>query len=450
MTRGGLPVRRFFKKDWKMTEMKKYVFLFSGLLLLCACMASCSSEESLAGWHAAPGVYDIEMDVSALPSSGQDASNGATRGIADNQSFDNKYDPDVIYLHKVVGDGEPDQSVLFSLHNITCTDGTQCYGFNYRFVVYEDGSGLIQAYGADGELVGEPMEIAANEQCYFSSVPYNEWRLSDSQVEVTPDVTHYKRNDSTNVEIYRSADNFSIDDLATNTGLVMHRGCAGFNLLGLFYDQTNRGDWNGDVTYTLTEERFEEVMGSPINEWYIKIYVGGEAFPSAYNLGTQAAAADNVGGGYYASGDSQLFHDGQNDSGKYLKLSGRQFGNVSITYRGQGYFTQPGNHLFTPVLGESGELGHIYVFVKHWDGEGEPDDDWLLDDTGALMTEVDLASGDFKPTNNSFYNAGLIIEISEFKEAWDGTTSTVPTRTSSGATVRKFTLKNPVVVFEEH
>ena len=125
----------FFKKNWKMTEMKKYVFLFSGLLLLCACMASCSSEESLAGWHAAPGVYDIEMDVSALPSSGQDASNGATRGIADNQSFDNKYDPDVIYLHKVVGDGEPDQSVLFSLHDITCTDGTQCYGFNYRFVV---------------------------------------------------------------------------------------------------------------------------------------------------------------------------------------------------------------------------------------------------------------------------------------------------------------------------
>lgn len=429
--------------------MKKYVYSFSLFLLSCLCLASCSTEEELSDWHAAPGVYDIEMNVSALPGAAQDASGGQTRGIADNQSFDNRYDPDVIYLHKVVADGDQDQRVRFSLRDITCTDGSQCYGFNYRFVVYEDGSGRIQALDGNGELIGKPMEVAADEQCYFSSVPYNEWRLEDDQVEVTDGVTHYRRNKSDNVEIYRSADNFSINGLATNTDLVMHRGCAGFNLLGLFYDKENRQDWNGDVTYTLTADRFEEVMQSPVDEWYIKIYVGGEAFPSAYNLGTQAASKDDVGGGYYASSDSQLFHDGLNDNGKYLKLTGRQFGNVSITYRGQGYFTQPGNHLFTPVLGETGKEGYIYVFIKHWDGEGEPGDDWLQDDNGALMTRVDLASGDFRPTNNSFYNAGLIIEISEFKEAWESTTSTVSTRTSSGAVVREFTLKNPVIVFEE-
>ena len=116
--------------------MKKYVYSFSLFLLSCLCLASCSTEEELSDWHAAPGVYDIEMNVSALPGAAQDASGGQTRGIADNQSFDNRYDPDVIYLHKVVADGEQDQRVRFSLRDITCTDGRQCYGFNYRFVVY--------------------------------------------------------------------------------------------------------------------------------------------------------------------------------------------------------------------------------------------------------------------------------------------------------------------------
>lgn len=51
----------------------------------------------------------------------------------------------------------------------------------------------------------------------------------------------------------------------------MVRACAGFNVLGLFYDNQNKtGTEFGDTTYQINKDKFKEIMGSYPEEWYIK------------------------------------------------------------------------------------------------------------------------------------------------------------------------------------
>lgn len=217
--------------------------------------------------------------------------------------------------------------------------------------------------------------------------------------------------------------------------------------MGLFYDGEELGSLDEEEGgyASLTDDEFTEIMGSDPSTWYIKIIIGGPAFTNQYDLSSQQSTGDRKGG-YYSSGDSDLFEQGSEDANKYLPLTNRNYNySPEIMLQGFGYYTRTGNQLFTPVTG--GEA-HVYIRIKHWTGSGEPTDEWLLDDTGALQTEVDMG-GTTVPANNSFHIYGLLMDIRQFQSAWESTggdAAANATRSTGG--VRTFTLKDAKVVCE--
>ena len=191
----------------------------------------------------------------------------------------------------------------------------------------------------------------------------------------------------------------------------------------------------------MTEEDFTKIMDSTPSTWYIKIYIGGPAFTDGYDLGTQTSTG-SYPGGYYSSGDSKLFEEGKLDANCYLPFSSRNFGIGDNNYYAFGYYTSQGNQLFTPIT-DNNEI-NVYILIKHWTGSGNPDEQWLLNDEGALMTKATVP---VPPLNNTFNAVGLLMDINQFKNAWLAEGGDLGTATKSGG-VREFTLEDAITIFE--
>ena len=420
-------------------DMKRLFPLFIIDLLFSVVMLSSCTNDDNAVTPAEPGVYTIDMAVDA-----QRETSKSTRGIENNSNFDGNYDPDIIYLHQKGGDGV----LAFPLYSYTNSEGQQCNkGFRYRIEVKDDGSATITPIDATDNYLETSLELSSGAEVYFSSLESDDWTLPDEQIIESNDDRLYLRKNDINKEIYRSAADFSITDLTTSGPVVIHRACAAFNLVGLFYDGEELGSLDEEEGgyASLTDDEFTEIMGSDPSTWYIKIIIGGPAFTNQYDLSSQQSTGDREGG-YYSSGDSDLFEQGSEDANKYLPLTNRNYNySPDIMLQGFGYYTRTGNQLFTPVTG--GEA-HVYIRIKHWTGSGEPTDEWLLDDTGALQTEVDMG-GTTVPANNSFHIYGLLMDIRQFQSAWEsagGDAAANATRSTGG--VRTFTLKDAKVVCE--
>ncbi|HBB06476.1 MAG TPA: hypothetical protein DCZ73_01825 [Bacteroides sp.] len=401
-------------------------------------LSSCTNDDN-AVTPAEPGVYTIDMAVDA-----QRETSKSTRGIENNSNFDGNYDPSTIYLHQKDGNGV----LAFPLYSYTNSEGQQCNkGFRYRIEVKEDNSATITPIDATDNYLETSLELSSGAEVYFSSLESDDWTLPDEQIIESNDDRLYLRKNDINKEIYRSAADFSITDLTTSGPVVIHRACAAFNLVGLFYDGEELGSLDEEEGgyASLTDEEFTEIMGSKPSTWYIKIIIGGPAFTNQYDLSSQQSTGDREGG-YYSSGDSDLFEQGSEDANKYLPLTNRNYNySPDIMLQGFGYYTRTGNQLFTPVT--DGEA-YVYIRIKHWTGSGEPTDEWLLDDTGALQTEVDMG-GTTVPANNSFHIYGLLMDIRQFQSAWEsagGDAAANATRSTGG--VRTFTLKDAKVVCE--
>lgn len=419
--------------------MKRLFPLFIIDLLFSVVMLSSCTNDDNAVTPAEPGVYTIDMAVDA-----QRETSKSTRGIENNSNFDGNYDPDIIYLHQKDGNGV----LAFPLYSYTNSEGQQCNkGFRYRIEVKDDGSATITPIDPTYNYLETSLELSSGAEVYFSSLESDDWTLPDEQITDSGDYTLYLRKNDINKEIYRSAADFSITDLTTSGPVVIHRACAAFNLVGLFYDGEELGSLDKEEGgyASLTDDEFTEIMGSDPSTWYIKIITGGPAFTNQYDLSNQQSTGDREGG-YYSSGDSDLFEQGSEDANKYLPLTNRNYNySPDIMLQGFGYYTRTGNQLFTPVTG--GEA-HVYIRIKHWTGSGEPTDEWLLDDTGALQTEVDMG-GTTVPANNSFHIYGLLMDIRQFQSAWEsagGDAAANATRSAGG--MRTFTLKDAKVVCE--
>lgn len=419
--------------------MKRLFPLFIIDLLFSVVMLSSCTNDDNAVTPAEPGVYTIDMAVDA-----QRETSKSTRGIENNSNFDGNYDPDIIYLHQKDGNGV----LAFPLYSYTNSEGQQCNkGFRYRIEVKEDNSATITPIDATDNYLETSLELSSGAEVYFSSLESDDWTLPDEQITDRSDYTLYLRKNDINKEIYRSAADFSITDLTTSGPVVIHRACAAFNLVGLFYDGEELGSLDEEEGgyASLTDDEFTEIMGSDPSTWYIKIITGGPAFTNQYDLSNQQSTGDREGG-YYSSGDSDLFEQGSEDANKYLPLTNRNYNySPDIMLQGFGYYTRTGNQLFTPVTG--GEA-HVYIRIKHWTGSGEPTNEWLLDDTGALQTEVDMG-GTTVPANNSFHIYGLLMDIWQFQSAWEsagGDAAANATRSTGG--MRTFTLKDAKVVCE--
>lgn len=420
-------------------DMKRLFPLFIIDLLLSVVMLSSCTNDDNAVTPAEPGVYTIDMAVDA-----QRETSKSTRGIENNSNFDGNYDPSTIYLHQKDGNGV----LAFPLYSYTNSEGQQCNkGFRYRIEVKDDGSATITPIDSTYNYLETSLELSSGAEVYFSSLESDDWTLPDEQITNSGNNTLYLRKNDINKEIYRSAADFSITDLTTSGPVVIHRACAAFNLVGLFYDGEELGSLDEEEGgyASLTDDEFTEIMGSDPSTWYIKIIIGGPAFTNQYDLSNQQSTGDREGG-YYSSGDSDLFEQGSEDANKYLPLTNRNYNySPDIMLQGFGYYTRTGNQLFTPVTGEE---AHVYIRIKHWTGSGEPTDEWLLDDTGALQTEVDMG-GTTVPANNSFHIYGLLMDIRQFQSAWEsagGDAAANATRSTGG--VRTFTLKDAKVVCE--
>lgn len=445
--------------------MKKIFSFF----IICACFfisfISCTDKDDTATIEQVePGIYYIEMDLSPMVEF-------ATKGVMDNNNFDANYDPDFIYLHKIGSD----EALSFPVYN-NCPDtiGGTCRGFSYRMEVDENGNATITPKNADGTYGSESITLSKDETCYFSSWPTDDWQLNENQIskeqwasDPNNPYYFYYRDKNINKEIYRSSNNLTIPDLRSNSELNMQRACAGFNVLGLFYDINSKkiNEFDGETTYVMNRDTFFNVMGTYPEEWYIKIYIGGTCYPDHFNIENESATSNHPNG-YYSSGDADKFNNYEIDNQQFLQFTGGSYSTGQTKYQSYGYYTkaatetQSGNHLFTPVTGTSPV--HIYILIKHWTGGNDgPDENWLKSDIGALQTTI-VSNGSITPSNNNFYTIGLVMDLTQFKNAWDaaggdagqqaaedaasGSTSTTMTRSPSGAPVREFTLKDAKII----
>lgn len=434
--------------------MKRFYFIITGLLCCAVVFTSCSDndnfdKEKFFGNKIVEVAIETEKGNSIMQAKGLNS---------EASDFDQNYDPSYIYMHKKGSD----EVIKFPTYPYIC-DYTLCQkGFRYHIDVDEAGNATITPLDMDGDLLTESLYLAAGDSVYFSSEEYNVWELPDDLITSEGTDFKYHRQKDINKEIYRSSSNYSIENLTrNNNNLSMQRACAGFKIIGLFFskkDITISG--SGHQFAIMSSETFEDVMGSPVSEWYIKVEVGGNSFTNAFDLSTNLSVGDKAGG-YYTSGDSTLYEQGSPDESKYLPIAARSFGTADVTYDGYGYYTSGnGNVLLTPVTGQD---VNVYIYIKHWTGGAEgPDDNWLLDDNGALRTKVNLAGSGYQaPENNSFYIMGLLMDIEQFKTAWEeaGGDAGAAGAYTNGASmlsknvkngVRDVTLKGSKVVFEAY
>ena len=257
----------------------KYLFnLLAFLIGSCLVVTSCtdnSINNDVSSQPIEPGVYYVGMTLGTLQEN-------ATKGVVDNKAFDEIYEYDYIYLHKT-GEATGTETTSIKLQVWNCEECEENQkGIRYRICIQEDGSAIITPIYVDDEGNYKHDEtrhitLASNETCYFSSWETDEWQLDDNQIstETAGDESYhfFYRNQKNNREIYRSETEYDIDDLSQDGDLTLVRACAGFTLVGLFYDSSAGEEWDDDGTmmYNMDSDDFEDIMGDSPSKRYIKI-----------------------------------------------------------------------------------------------------------------------------------------------------------------------------------
>lgn len=172
------------------------------------------------------------------------------------------------------------------------------------------------------------------------------------------------------------------------------RECSGFRVVAFFYDEEN--GWEGANQSLANYE-----------DWYVKIYLGGTAFPETYHFITNESSGN---GGYYSTGD---ITSTEPYTTKFTQLRDFEFSLGGPQLEGYGYLSYDENHLYSPI-NEAGEL-HVYILVKRWTGQ-ENFEDWLSNDIGAIQTSVVINLKNI--LNNNHYTLGLTLSASALVEAW--------------------------------
>lgn len=417
--------------------MKKNYLLIICNLLLITLLLSCKGNESIPE-KVQKGTYTIEKYVHAIKKEKD------SRGFDDyNQDFDSKYDPNVIYLHN-----EFNQSVEIPLFITDCGTETECKCFRYKIVIYEDGHAEVTPIiDKEGTLASESLPIPVGSNCFFSSERNKIWEMRKEQIIPKPENNHifYNTNTETNKEIYRSEGNFATSDLINNINdLIMVRACAGFTLAGILYD-SEATEYRGQII--LEEEVFKGVMQSNPEDWYIKIYMGGNSLVTKFNIMTmnQEGETTEYDHGYYSTG---VFSK-TNNNNRFNQFGEAQIGHGKYFYYGYGYYTPIESSILVPTLKK--ELD-IYVLIKKWEGTNPPDEEWLSSDKDAVYTKLTLAVHR-QPENGYFYILCLLMDVREFYEIWQqrqnlNNTPSPASRTANG--MHYFELKNAKVIVEKY
>lgn len=385
--------------------MKPYSLFLAGIMLL---LASCSEEinNSTTGSTIEPGTYIVGINLNMeVP-----LTKGINYGDNGNFSFNNEYSYDTIYLHC----GE--ESIEIPVYdNANCPDG--CKGFTYKICTDEQKTTLtpIDKNGNESEL---SLEIKDNQLIYFSSSSEDVWQATPNNN--TESVPHdssaklYKRTEKNNAELFRSTDNFTIEDLQRGGQLNLKRICCGVTFFCTFTDRTDN---------ELTAPKFKEVMGDVPENYKIKIYIGGSGFTNEYNISDQEGTENNFDV-YYASGNS--FVEGEYGNTNAVPLRGG-ISEDENSRSGYGYATIEKNELITPVLED--KTVKAYIYITHGDL--------------TIYTEV----AGLSVTEGNFYRIGADIDIRELAAAFaEYEAASADTRSTSAP--RLFTPKSLITHIE--
>ena len=443
--------------------MKK---LYSTLLICLGILVwmSCTDDKNLgeitdSSQPIEPGTYIVGINLGL--------ETPLTKGVTSNLTFDEVYESDVIYLHKIVN-GEEAKCIEIPVRSYDCQNPNamgQCEGFIYQIEKEENGTITITAVDAATRepIEGRSMTVNEDDSFYFSSIPTRNWSVPAGNQESYNPPTEtmastnelYKRQKENNVEIYRSVDNFEgISDLISSAGdLELERKCSGFSFQALFIDMDENGiiedPFEGDNKSELTGQEFMQVMKDTPYNWYIKVYIGS-MFTSQYDMQDETGSQDK--GGFYASSDRTFYTQNEVDNGYYTPFRSAGNGNQQYQLEGWGYNSYPDNYLFSPTNGDYADDLILYVYIKHWTGEGDPTDDWLSSDEGAMYTQI--TGSDVMSTivqDGVFYECGATIDIRELYAAavandliTESSTSTVNalSKSVSNGAPKKFTLHN--------
>ena len=444
--------------------MKRICFILLIGLSLLTWMA-CSEDNAVQPAHAeqqiAPGTYLVGINLGV--------ETPLTKGVSDNLTFDNIYKNEVdgvnvIYLHKVVEDGEEAECIEIPVYNYDCQNPEvmdECNGFRFQVVKNDDGTISITAIDQLGNPIStQSMAVSENDEFYFSSIPTRNWVIEESNQSSYDPPTEtnirnnelYKRKKDSNKEIYRSVKTFvGITDLINSAGdLELERKCSGFTFSTLFMDMDQNGiDGSGNTEdFTmLTPQEFETVMGDNPENWYVKVFIG-PMFTSNYDMQDESGLQDE--GGYYSSSDYNTYNINGVDNGYYTSFRNVRNGNSQIIMTGYGYNSYQNNYLFSPTNSQYSENLILYVYIKHWEGEGSPDSEWLSSDVGAMYTQL-MGDQIINTTvqDGIFYECGATIDIRELYAAavQNGLISSESASTTANSRgiyngVKEFTLKN--------
>lgn len=156
--------------------------------------------------------------------------------------------------------------------------------------------------------------------------------------------------------------------------------------------------------------------------------------------------SNNLNHGYYATGEFSKEYK----NNKFEQFSQEFYGLNRKMLTCFGYYTPIDTRLLTPALNTTTKALDVYILIKYWDGEGEPSEEWLHSDEDALYTRMNI-TGEIYPYNNCFYTLGLLMDIRQFKAAWEDAQNSRPsTRSGNAKGMHYFELKNSKVICERH
>ena len=373
---------------------------------------ACTNDESKENLILQPGNYGFVVSVGV--SGGSNSVN--TKAIVDDR-FTGEYDANYIYLHSI---DNPDKVLRFPVQEEEEVCGPDCKGFRIYTHVEDDGDVMIFNYDpAQGGSTSENEEyitLDAEENIYFSSQESDSWQATRVEDGVSPlsQQPVFIRDENKNIELYRSAKNYTANGL--NDGLVniggrldMERVCSAYQVRCVITDLENGVSGR---FYDLNIKSFENHTGTQYEDWTIKLYLG-PLFPYTYDLSeieldNRVSYGNGYTGGYYVTNHQS--YTGLAYPREVVRSSSAVEGS-SIVYSGLGLVTTE-DYVITPVDESTGETMTAYVFIKYDPSENADD----KSDEGAKYAVVEVE--DLPGRTNYTEQVNIVINIDALVEAF--------------------------------
>lgn len=389
----------------------KIKYFLSFIIISAITLTACSDEEAEQGISVTPGNrYELTVNISSQK--GGDP-NAYTKAFDQFGGFTDEYDAEYVYIHSTT-----DAAKVVKLPILTQQSGCEdCdgKGFEYNVEVSEDGSSYTIS-SADGS---SSAMFSASEEVYFSSEEYEVWEGESVDASPVSSQSVLVRNEEKNKEIYRSAEDYSVEgliNLGTSSTLTMQRKCSAFRVYFMFTDldnpQTVTDEFgNTETVYSCNAESFEEFTTQVPSTWSGKLYIG-PYFSDKYNINTgEATYADDHQYGYYATNEQ-----------KYTSFRGVSYTRTEDLeeqkFEGYGITTAGSDYLITPYDINSNAQFTFYAFIK--DNTDDPDSD-----TGSKYVSYSWAD---VPEFNTTQVIVIIYNVKELAKGFDKTTPSAATK----------------------